>query len=162
MPQSAASNLTPFTTETCVEYRAKALAVRQSEPRIHPKKQALNLQHALHKAGQTLGDDIADCEDKEQRARVASALASVAKGWQSMTDQLRIMSGKAAPGTLSPAERRAKAESKRSAPKRDGPRLPRPAAPSPAPQDSSKESTLGSDRGGTADPDPQLPGTDAS
>lgn len=105
----ALSNLTPFTTENSVEARSKSLAVRRSKPKTPSKRQALDLQHALHAAGLELGKDVKACEDKEERARIACALASVAKGWQSMTDQIRILSGKAAPGTLSPAERRAKA-----------------------------------------------------
>ena len=139
-------NTTTFTPQSSAIARQKSLDVRRQNPRKQSKAQALDLQHALHSAGQSLGRDIRDCEDREERARVACALASVAKGWQSMTDQLRILSGKAAPGTLSPAERRAKAESKRPASRQSAPRvavrpaMSQPDALSPAVDTTTKES----------------------
>jgi len=111
-----------------------------------PMVQAVQLQRALHKVGMAVAADTSNLSNAESRAiaessaRIGASLASIAKGWDSLAARVQILRGKAAPGTLSPAERRAKAESKRSAPKRDGPRLPRPAAPSPAQDATSKES----------------------
>ena len=86
--------------------------------------QALDLQSALHRAGKSLDEDMEQGEDRTERARIACALASVAKGWQSMTDQLRILAGKPLPGSRRPPPDQPKKARVKSAPK---------PAPMPAP-----------------------------
>lgn len=89
-----------FTPETA----RKAANWRHSHGRKRARAQAADLQLALHSAGMALSQDVPLCTEREERARVASALASVAKGWQSMNDQLRIMNGTPMPGSLRPAQ----------------------------------------------------------
>lgn len=64
--------------------------------------QATKLQRALANAGEELERDLFKSSDKTERTRIAGALASVAKGWQSMNDQLRVMRGVPLPGSLRP------------------------------------------------------------
>ena len=80
------------------------------------RKQALELQAALHHASIALSKDVKDCKDKELRARIVSAMASAAKGWDSVSDRLRILIGKPSPGTLKPVSAPSKPRVK-SAPK---------------------------------------------
>ena len=48
--------------------------------RQRPLPQALDLQEALANAAAALSADVPNCTQREERARVASAIASVAKG----------------------------------------------------------------------------------
>jgi len=83
--------------------------------------QAVQLQRALHKVGMAVAQNVSADTDIESRARLGSSLASIAKGWDSLAARVQILRGRAAPGTLSPAERRAKLEAKRTKPRHDGP-----------------------------------------
>jgi len=85
-----------FTSQTARQAAANSHAKR-------PHTQAAELQLALYEAGLALRKDIDGCSDREERSRVASALASVAKGWQSMNDQRRVMKGVPLPGSRRPA-----------------------------------------------------------
>lgn len=127
-----------FSPQNAADFAKLSHTSPNRKPRNYRKTsrtQALDLQNALHKAGQLLKTSIEQCKEDDSRARVASALASVAKGWQSMTEMLRVMSGKPNPGTLSPSER-ANARSKHKPSHRP---VPRPAV-SPSVEESSKES----------------------
>ena len=124
MPQDAAES-PEFTAQTSIAARANSLRTRRNNRRTPVKTQASDIQHALHKASKLLSGDIESCKEKEERARVASALASVAKGWQSMTDQLRILAGKPLPGSRRPPPDQPKKPKAQSSPR---------PAPMPAPE----------------------------
>lgn len=120
MPQDTAevaTNRVVWNQQTSAEARKKSLRTRRDNARRPAKAQALDIQHALHFACKLLKQDLPECEEREERARVASALASVAKGWQSMTDQLRILAGKPLPGSRRPAPDQPKKPKAQSAPK---------------------------------------------
>lgn len=114
----------PFDTISARE----ALSIRTrrdgTERHATPLAQAVQLQRALHKAGIAVASDISGERNAELRARIGSSLASIAKGWDAMAARVQILRGRAAPGTLSPAERRAKLEAKRNKPQQSGPRVP--------------------------------------
>src|SRR5437667_471850 len=92
------SNGRPFTRANGAMNQRKARRSRT----ITSKSQAVDLLEALHSAGLALAKDIPTCIDRSERARVAGSLAAVAKGWQSMNDQLRVMRGVPLPGSLRP------------------------------------------------------------
>lgn len=79
-----------------------------------PLKQALALQTALHDSGLLIRDDIASSNDDETRARLLTSLASAARGWQAMQDQIRILKGKPLPGSLRPVSKPKASKSKES------------------------------------------------
>ena len=109
-----------LTAQEANDARRKSLEMRRArrlKPRTPVKTQASSIQHALHNATELLSSDIKECEDKEQRARVASALASLAKGWDSITDRIRILSGTPMPGSRRPPPDQPKKAKVKSAPK---------------------------------------------
>lgn len=119
MEQNAAE-LTQFNPQTAAQ-AAKLSHLngkRKKKPkRTHTITQGTELQEALHRAGKRLDEDMPKVEDRSERARIACALASVAKGWQSMTDQLRILAGKPLPGSRRPPPDQPKKPKAQSAPK---------------------------------------------
>ena len=119
-----------FTPETAAG-SAKRSHLPNGKRYVSALRQALDLQRALHKAGVMVGKDVCQVEGEELRARMGASLASIAKGWDSLTARVQILRGKAAPGTLSPAERRA-AKEQRTPPIQAHPRpAPKPAPPCP-------------------------------
>jgi hypothetical protein len=109
MPQNG-SVLTQFTPESAAEHARKSHLTGKRTPKRPERKQASDIQASLHCANKMLIQDMRECEDKQERARIASALASVAKGWDSISARILILKGKPGPGTMSPAERRASKE----------------------------------------------------
>lgn len=112
---------TRFTPHTAAARARKSHTNGNRIPRKNTITQAIDLQVSLHAVGIGLARDIAQVEDVQERARVGSALASIAKGWDALSARIQTLKGRPLPGTLSPAERRAKAQSK-AAPERDDPR----------------------------------------
>ena len=88
-------------------------------------KQAVQLQDALVESGLALHEDLKAMTDLEQRARSAAAIASVAKGWQALQDQIRILRGRPLPGSLRPEKAK--------------PKHPKPSALIPMPSESSTD-----------------------
>lgn len=82
--------------------RAAALA-KHAQSGTTALRQAVQLQQALHEVGLLLTEDIKASANKGDRAKAASALAGVSKGWQSMSDQARILRGEPLPGSLRPS-----------------------------------------------------------
>jgi hypothetical protein len=111
-----------FNSETGTNAVRKSWVDGSRRPTPTTRSQAIDLQGALHEAGQSLRARIASCDDDRTRAQLASSLASVSKGWQAMTEQLRILSGKPAPGTLNESERARQREQQRAAKPRALPR----------------------------------------
>jgi hypothetical protein len=122
----------PFTVQNAVQLGSKGHAARKAyrDQAKGPTMlvQAIQLQKTLHNAGISVGQDIGNVEDRELRARIGSALASIAKGWDAMSARILILKGRPGPGTMSPAERRAQREKRQPAAQA----APRP-APKPAP-----------------------------
>ncbi len=56
--------------------------------------QVLAIQEIAHEAALGLRDDFRDTKDREQRARVASAIANLGKSWVSLQDAKREILGK--------------------------------------------------------------------
>lgn len=80
---------------------------RQRKPRSGPGSitQCVDVQQNLHHAVETLREDLKSCPTPRERALIVSAMASAAKGWQSVTDQLRELRGKPRAGALRPEPR---------------------------------------------------------
>lgn len=114
-------------------------------------RQALDIQTTLHSGTILVKHDLIECQDKEERARLLCAIASAAKGWQSLQDQIRILRGRPLPGSLKPEPiKRAKRKqadlspTESLAPKESlSPQDPSPPPQAPAPMDQSFENTGG-------------------
>jgi hypothetical protein len=120
-----------FTQQNAAECAKKSHTNGRRIPKRTERKQAADIQINLHYANKLLIQDMRECEDRQERARIASALASVAKGWDSISARILILKGKPGPGTMSPAERRASKE-QRNPPIHAAPRpAPKPASESP-------------------------------
>lgn len=104
----------PFNKQSAKQAAADSHAATARKRYPSTRNQALDLQRGLHLASVALTEDLPECRAKDERARVASALASVAKGWQSITDALRIQDGVPLPGSLRP-EKPAKDAKRKSA-----------------------------------------------
>src|SRR3974390_1244835 len=74
-------------------------------------RQVLDMQQAMYKTALLLEKDALECSDREERARVASALANLAKGWDALENRKRILRGKPLPGSLRPEKVKAKGRS---------------------------------------------------
>lgn len=88
----------------------RALAQRPRKPDL---AQVVALQQALYNTALILTDDILTVNDKETRARIASSIASLAKGWQGLQDSKRIIRGKPLPGSKRPAVEQPKPKASR-------------------------------------------------
>jgi hypothetical protein len=71
-------------------------------------RQVLDMQQAMYKTALLLEKDALGCTDGEARARVASALANLAKGWDALENRKRILRGRPLPGSLRPEKPRPK------------------------------------------------------
>lgn len=105
------------------------------------RAQALDVQIALHDASKLLREDLKECTDSNERARIASSLANVAKGWQSMNDQIRIMRGIGAPKSVPAVNEQRKQTRTKPAPIESAPSSPEPPKVSPTPADSKADET---------------------
>ena len=82
-------------------------------PRIrHGRRAALveviEMRQLCYTTARMLGNDLAGATDTADRSRLAGAIASLTKGWESMQDQLRILKGKPMPGSLRPESTKSK------------------------------------------------------
>ena len=120
-----------FNQQNAAEYARRSHTQSNRVTRKKPIAQAIELQSALHKVGLAIAKDAPNIEDKELRARVGASLATIAKGWDTMTARILILRGKASPGTLSPAERRAAKEQRNPTIQAHPRPAPKPAPPCP-------------------------------
>src|SRR3974390_2048968 len=63
-------------------------------------RQVLDMQQAMYKTALLLEKDALECTDREERARVASALANLAKGWDSLENRKRIIRNRGLPKSV--------------------------------------------------------------
>jgi len=75
--------------------------------KTHPKRpqsytQAIELQAKLADAVGLCREDMNGCLDREVRARIGSALASMVRGWDILEERKRILRGRPLPGHLRP------------------------------------------------------------
>ena len=82
-------------------------------PRVKPGRRAalcevIGMRMLCYKSAKLLGQDLETSSEIGDRARIASSIASLAKGWESMQDQLRILKGKPMPGSLRPESTKSK------------------------------------------------------
>jgi hypothetical protein len=71
-------------------------------------RQVVDLQSFSFEAAKGLSADFQQTTDKEARARVASAISNLAKGWVSLQDAKREILGKPKAGVLKPVRPNAK------------------------------------------------------
>ena len=86
---------------------ASPLPAPHKSPNSHPKRpksytQAALLQDKLADAVSLCRDDMDGCDDREVRARIGSALASMVRGWDILEERKRILRGRPLPGHLRP------------------------------------------------------------
>lgn len=84
---------------------ALALPTEQPTRRVHRAKalaQILEMQTHLQSATALCREDMNDCQDREVRARIGSALASMVRGWDILEERKRILRGRPLPGHLRP------------------------------------------------------------
>ena len=91
---------TPTAEQLAITARMREIAMLPRKPDL---AQVIAMQTALYETCMVLKEDIHTVSDKEERARIASAIASVAKGWQGLQDSKRIIRGKPLPGSKRPA-----------------------------------------------------------
>ena len=71
-------------------------------------RQVVDLQSFAFDAAKGLSVDFQETTDKESRARVASAISNLAKGWVSLQDAKREILGKPKAGVLKPERKKPK------------------------------------------------------
>jgi hypothetical protein len=93
-----------FTVANAAEAARKSQAARGSRKELH---QALELQDLAYKAARSMcsGPSLGETLPREH----AMALASLLKGWDSITNRVRILRGKPLPGSKRPAPDQAQA-----------------------------------------------------
>ena len=64
--------------------------------------------HIAHEAALGLAGDFRETHDKEERARVALAIASLGKSWTTFQDSKREILGRPKAGVLKPEHKKAK------------------------------------------------------
>ena len=82
-------------------------------PRIKPGRrlsmhQVLDFQLITHEAALGLAGDFRGTHDKEERARVALAIASLGKSWTTLQDSKREILGRPKAGILRPERKKSK------------------------------------------------------
>ena len=70
--------------------------------------QVLDIQALTHAAAMGLGEDFRETSDKEERARVALAIASLGKSWTTLQDSKREILGRPKAGVLKPERKKSK------------------------------------------------------
>lgn len=84
---------------------ALAIQPEQPKPRKHRAKALMQIpimQTHLQSAIALCREDMNDCQDREVRARIGSALASMVRGWDILEERKRILRGRPLPGHLRP------------------------------------------------------------
>ena len=71
-------------------------------------QQVLDIQALTHAAAMGLGEDFRGTDDKEERARVALAIASLGKSWTTLQDSKREILGRPKAGILRPEHKKSK------------------------------------------------------
>ena len=71
-------------------------------------QQVLDIQALTHAAAMGLGEDFRGTDDKEERARVALAIASLGKSWTTLQDSKREILGRPKAGVLKPQNQKSK------------------------------------------------------
>jgi hypothetical protein len=65
-------------------------------------RQAIDMQKHCVKAADLLATDIQATSDKEERARVATALGNVVRNWSALQESVRVLKGDPLPGSFKP------------------------------------------------------------
>ncbi len=73
-------------------------------------RQVLDFQEIAHETTLGLRDDFQGTTDREERARVASAIANLGKSWVSLQDAKREILGRPKAGVLKPERRKPKSK----------------------------------------------------
>lgn len=103
----------PLTPEQLANQVTYARLPRNQPGRRKSLTQVLNMQDAVYETCMMLRDDMCESTDKEERARIASAIASTCKGWDSLEDRKRVIRGQPLPGSLRPIAKPKKVKSAR-------------------------------------------------
>lgn len=69
-------------------------------------RQALEMQRLCFTGAQLLDADLRSADDKEARARVATALGNLVRNWACLQESVRVLKGDPMPGSLRPANKR--------------------------------------------------------
>ena len=86
-----------FTSATAAAAAVKSHASRRGSGEL---KQALALQDLLYKAAQDIGSPLSRGENLSREA--ATTLAQLGKGWDTVSNRIRILRGKPLPGSRRP------------------------------------------------------------
>jgi hypothetical protein len=92
-------------------------AAQPTQTRVKPGKgkslrQVVALQDAAFEVAMTLREDaVQPGLNREQRAKVATAMSNLIKAWDSAEDRKRIIRGKPLPGSLRPEKPKPKKQS---------------------------------------------------
>ena len=71
-------------------------------------RQVIDFQQIAHEAAQGLRADFTGTQDRDERARVASAIANLGKSWCSLQDSKREILGRPKAGVLKPESAKAR------------------------------------------------------
>jgi len=75
---------------------------RLTYPKRRAIKQALEMQDSCFACVKALEADLRESADKEQRARIASAIGGLGRNWTALQDAVRVLKGDPLPGSLKP------------------------------------------------------------
>ena len=90
----------PFTALTATQAANKSHAEDSRRRKPSALKQASDLQFLVYEATMALTATDPASEEAETRARIVQAVASGAKGWQSLNEQIRTMQGRGKPKSV--------------------------------------------------------------
>lgn len=76
---------------------------RLSYSKRNALRQAIDMQAHCYKAAQLLAQDLQATSDKEERARVATALGNLVRNWSALQESVRVLKGDPLPGSLKPS-----------------------------------------------------------
>ena len=77
-------------------------------------RQVIDFQQIAHEAAQGLRADFTGTRDREERARVAGAIANLGKSWCSLQDAKREILGRPKAGSLKPEDAKARQRQRQS------------------------------------------------
>jgi hypothetical protein len=66
------------------------------------------MQKLCFSGAQLLDEDLRGTEDKEGRARVATALGALCRNWTALQESVRVLKGDPMPGSLKPEPKKKK------------------------------------------------------
>jgi hypothetical protein len=75
---------------------------RLSYGKRHAIRQALELQQLCASGAELLDQDLRAAEDRELRARVATAMGNLVRNWSVLQESVRVLKGDPMPGSLKP------------------------------------------------------------